>query len=142
MIKKTMYFYDEKQANLIKKVNDKLHRQRGVKVGDAKKDKKDTNVYPKKAADEVIKEINNVIIAFKKEANKYPNTPRGDRFTKASKELENIIKKTKKDKDYVSNIIEELLYIDYSQWLGYEYDRLLSIARSKIIDIANKYGVR
>ena len=34
MIKKTMYFYDEKQANLIKKVNDKLHRQRGVKVGD------------------------------------------------------------------------------------------------------------
>ena len=35
MIKKTMYFYDEKQANLIKKVNDKLHRQRGVKVTDS-----------------------------------------------------------------------------------------------------------
>lgn len=34
MIKKTMYFYDEKQANLIKKVNDKLHKQRGVYVKD------------------------------------------------------------------------------------------------------------
>ena len=35
MIKRTMYFYDKKQADLIKKVNDKLHRRRGVKVGDA-----------------------------------------------------------------------------------------------------------
>ena len=35
MIKRTMYFYDKKQADLIKKVNDKLHRQRGVKVEDA-----------------------------------------------------------------------------------------------------------
>lgn len=35
MIKKTMYFYDKKQADLINKVNDKLHRARGVKVGDA-----------------------------------------------------------------------------------------------------------
>lgn len=34
MIKRTMYFYDRKQADLIKKVNDKLHRQRGVKVAD------------------------------------------------------------------------------------------------------------
>lgn len=34
MIKRTMYFYDKKQADLIKKVNDKLHRQRGVRVGD------------------------------------------------------------------------------------------------------------
>ena len=35
MIKRTMYFYDKKQADLIKKVNDKLHRQRGVRISDA-----------------------------------------------------------------------------------------------------------
>ena len=34
MIKRTMYFYDKKQADLIKKVNDKLHMQRGVRVKD------------------------------------------------------------------------------------------------------------
>lgn len=34
MIKRTMYFYDKKQADLIKKVNDKLHRQRGMRVKD------------------------------------------------------------------------------------------------------------
>ena len=34
MIKRTMYFYDKKQADLIKKVNDKLHRSRGVRVSD------------------------------------------------------------------------------------------------------------
>lgn len=32
MIKRTMYFYDKKQADLIRKVNDKLHKQRGVGV--------------------------------------------------------------------------------------------------------------
>ena len=35
MIKRVMYFYDKKQADLIKKVNDKLHKQRGVRVSDA-----------------------------------------------------------------------------------------------------------
>ena len=34
MVKRTMYFYDKKQTDLIKKVNDKLHRQRGVRVND------------------------------------------------------------------------------------------------------------
>ena len=34
MIKRTMYFYDKKQANTISKLNDALHKQRGVKVGD------------------------------------------------------------------------------------------------------------
>lgn len=34
MIKRIMYFYDKKQADLIKKVNDKLHRQRGIRVVD------------------------------------------------------------------------------------------------------------
>lgn len=35
MIKRTMYFYDKKQADLIKKVNDKLHKKRGLKISDA-----------------------------------------------------------------------------------------------------------
>ena len=35
MIKRTMYFYDKKQADVISKLNDKLHKQRGVRVGDA-----------------------------------------------------------------------------------------------------------
>lgn len=34
MIKRTMYFYDKKQANIISKLNDNLHKQRGVRVGD------------------------------------------------------------------------------------------------------------
>lgn len=34
MIKRTMYFYDKKQADLIKKVNDKLHRSRGIHIKD------------------------------------------------------------------------------------------------------------
>ena len=29
MIKKTMYFYDEKQAKVIDSLNKKLHKQRG-----------------------------------------------------------------------------------------------------------------
>lgn len=29
-----MYFYDKKQANVISKLNDKLHKQRGVRMGD------------------------------------------------------------------------------------------------------------
>ena len=57
MIKKTMYFYDEKQANLIKKVNDKLHRQRGVKVGDAPDTKIIVNILHK-AAQEVAQQYN------------------------------------------------------------------------------------
>lgn len=35
MIKRTMYFYDKKQANVISKLNDKLHRQRGIRIKDA-----------------------------------------------------------------------------------------------------------
>lgn len=35
MIKRIMYFYDKKQANVISKLNDNLHKQRGVRVGDA-----------------------------------------------------------------------------------------------------------
>lgn len=57
MIKKTMYFYDEKQANLIKKVNDKLHRQRGVKVGDAPDTKIIVNILHK-AAQEAAQQYN------------------------------------------------------------------------------------
>ena len=34
MVKRIMYFYDKKQANIISKLNDNLHKQRGVKIGD------------------------------------------------------------------------------------------------------------
>ena len=57
MIKKTMYFYDEKQANLIKKVNDKLHKQRGVKVGDVPDTKIIVNILHK-AAQEAVQQYN------------------------------------------------------------------------------------
>lgn len=34
MIKRTMYFYDKKQANVISKLNDNLHKQRGIHIKD------------------------------------------------------------------------------------------------------------
>lgn len=34
MVKRIMYFYDKKQANIISKLNDKLHKQRDIRIGD------------------------------------------------------------------------------------------------------------
>lgn len=58
MIKKTMYFYDKKQANIISKLNDKLHKQRGVKVGDDAVDA-DIDKYKKMAQTEMQRILNN-----------------------------------------------------------------------------------
>lgn len=68
MIKRTMYFYDEKQADLIKKVNDKLHKKRGVRVRD---------VSVKKVAD------NNKVFSFEERSKllEYYTTTRGAAFS-------------------------------------------------------------
>ena len=77
MIKRIMYFYDNKQADLIKRVNDKLHKQRGIRFIDVEssidKDKellksyyneyintlKTGNMWSSKKAD-FLKSINNI----------------------------------------------------------------------------------
>lgn len=51
MIKKTMYFYDEKQAKMIRKINDKLHKKRGVKIKDA-----DIDLKLKSGASNILKD--------------------------------------------------------------------------------------
>lgn len=53
MIKRIMYFYDKKQADLIKKVNDKLHRQRGVHI----KDISIKNIDAASVPDDIVKKI-------------------------------------------------------------------------------------
>ena len=54
-----MYFYDEKQANVIKKVNDKLHKQRGVKITDANHQSVDGAIAAIKSVISELKSISN-----------------------------------------------------------------------------------
>ena len=58
MIKRTMYFYDKKQANVISKLNDNLHKQRGVRVSDDATDA-DVDKYKKMAQTEIQRVLNN-----------------------------------------------------------------------------------
>ena len=51
MVKRIMYFYDKKQADLIKKVNDKLHMKRGI----AFRVKDSSEAYNEKNLQEIIK---------------------------------------------------------------------------------------
>ena len=62
MVKRTMYFYDKKQADLIKKVNDKLHRQRGVRVKDDDNTNKKISIMQN-----VVNEIINIERRFSKQ---------------------------------------------------------------------------
>ena len=71
MVKRTMYFYDKKQADLIKKVNDKLHRSRGIKIIDVNHQSLDGAIA---AINNVISELKLIIGSVKKEALKNSNS--------------------------------------------------------------------
>ena len=99
MIKRTMYFYDKKQADLIKKVNDKLHKQRGVKVGDG--------YYNKVVAGEAYKIIKNLSNSFIEMANRSKEYSEKNQFKEAAQYITTLFKL--KDNDYpVENILNGL----------------------------------
>ena len=123
MIKKTMYFYDKKQANVISKLNDKLHKQRGVRVGDtAYKTSDDTNLNA------ILKAV--IIDNIKRDASRLKNQLKNfDRALSIIKRSDGII--------YIKNALRDLSNGMYmNETLRNEYGGLVN----RLEELNNDYN--
>lgn len=123
MIKKTIYFYDEKQANVISKLNDKLHKQRGVRVGDTTyKTSDDTNLNA------ILKAV--IIDNIKRDASRLKNQLKNfDRALSIIKRSDDII--------YIKNALRDLSNGMYmNETLRNEYGGLVN----RLEELNNDYN--
>ena len=89
MIKRVMYFYDKKQANAISKLNDTLHKQRGVRVSDV--DDTINSIF----VDEVISNLTRRLKKLEDDASKIKKVIKEIKNAKDTKSLNNILQSIK-----------------------------------------------
>lgn len=89
MIKRAMYFYDKKQANVISKLNDTLHKQRGVRVSDV--DDTIDSIF----VDEVISNLTRRLKKLEDDASKIKKAIKEIKNAKDTKLLNNILRSIK-----------------------------------------------
>lgn len=89
MIKRAMYFYDKKQANVISKLNDTLYKQRGVRVSDV--DDTIDSIF----VDEVISSLTRRLKKLEDVASKIKKAIKEIKNAKDTKLLNNILRAIK-----------------------------------------------